>query len=100
MANYQILYWHDIPLQVRARDAQGRASAQLPPRFQEAVDQAAMAAGLTDSDSYTEALRWGEPHERAGTARDVAAAVAAELDQQLPVIDWRATAALARRPAE
>jgi hypothetical protein len=96
VASYQILYWHDIPLQVRARGEGGRAGAQLPPRFQEAADAAAMAAGLTGSDAYTEALRWGEPHERPGAAPDVATAVAAELDAAHPALDWRATAARIR----
>jgi cvfA/B/C family virulence factor len=91
MATYQILYWHDIPVQVRAKDASGRASAALPARFQEAIDQAAMAAGLIGSDDYTEAFRWGEQQERAGTAREVADALMAELDAQHPAIDWRAT---------
>jgi hypothetical protein len=97
MATYQILYWHDIPVQVRAKDSGGRAGAQLPERFQEAIDQAAMAAGLTGSDDYTAAFRWGEQQERAGAAREVADTVAAELDAQYPSIDWRATVAALRQ---
>jgi hypothetical protein len=93
MATYQILYWHDIPVQVRAKDAGGRAGAELPPRFQEAIDQAAMAAGMIGSDDYTEAFRWGEQQERPGSAREVADALVAELDAQHSVIDWRATVA-------
>lgn len=96
MASYQILYWHDIPLQVRAREGRERISAQLPARFQEAVDQAAMASGQIGSDVYTAALRWGEPQERPGDPRAVAEAVAAELDAQHPTIDWRATVAALR----
>lgn len=96
MATYQILYWHDIPVQVRARDAGERASAALPDRFQEAIDQAAMAAGMIGSDEYTEAFRWAEQQERAGSAREVADALAAELDAQHPAIDWRATVAALR----
>ena len=92
MATYQVLYWHDIPVQVRARGAGGRASVPLPDRFQEAIDQAAMAAGLIGSDDYTAQLHWSEPEERPGTAREVAAAVAAETDARYPEIDWRATA--------
>ena len=91
MASYQILYWHDIPVQVRAKDAGGRASAALPARFQEAIDQAAMTAGLIGSDDYTEAFRWSDQQERAGTAREVADALTAELDAQHPMINWRAT---------
>ena len=93
MATYQILFWHDIPVQVRAKDAGGRAGAELPARFQEAIDQAAMAAGLIGSDDYTEAFRWGEQQERPGSARAVADTLIAELDAQHPVIDWRATVA-------
>ena len=92
MATYQILYWHDIPLQVRARGEGGRGSAPLHGRFQEAADQAAMSAGLIGSDDYSNVLRWSDPQDRDGTARDVAAAVAAELEEQYPTVDWRATA--------
>ena len=80
-------------MQVRAKDAGGRASAPLPNRFQEAIDQAAMAAGLVGSDAYTAAFRWGEQQTRTGAAREVADGVAAEIDAQYPTIDWRATVA-------
>lgn len=93
MAQYQILYWHDIPLQVRSRAGRERANVSLPSRFQEAVDAAAMLAGLTGDDAYTDGLRWSDPQERTGTPDEVAAAVAAEIDQQYLAIDWRKTAA-------
>lgn len=93
MTSYQILYWHDIPVQVRARDAAGRASSPLPERFQEAIDLAAMSAGLIGSDEYTAAYQWGEAQEREGSAREVADAVAAELSAAHPTVDWRRTAA-------
>jgi hypothetical protein len=90
---YQILYWHDIPLQVRARGpGRERANVQLAARFQEAVDQAAMAAGLIGDDAYTAGFRWGEPQPYAGTAQEAARAVAAELEAAQPAIDWRRTA--------
>jgi hypothetical protein len=50
-----------------------------------------MAAGLYGSDEYTGAFRWSENQERPGSAPEVAAAVAAELEAQHPTIDWRAT---------
>lgn len=93
MAHYQILYWHDIPLQVRSRAGRERANVSLPPRFQEAIDAAAMAAGLTGDDAYTDGLRWSDPQEHDGTPDEVAAAIAAEIDQQYLAIDWRKTAA-------
>ena len=98
MASYQVLYWHDIPSQVRARGEGGRVSKQLPQRFQDAIDQAAMAAGLIGSDEYTEAFRWSEAQEREGSAEEVATAVAAELDAQHSRINWRKTVAGIRPP--
>jgi hypothetical protein len=94
MASYQVLYWHGIPAQVRAKGAgRDRASVMLPQRFQEAIDNAAMSAGLIGSDEYTDAFRWSEPQEREGSAQEVVTAVAAELEAQFPEIDWRAVAA-------
>lgn len=92
MTTYQILYWHDIPSQVRAREGRERASAQLSTRFQEAIDNAAMACGLVGSDDYTNAFTWSDPVEAAGTPHEVAAAIAAKLEADTPEINWRATA--------
>lgn len=92
MAQVQIMYWHDIPIQVRAGGRRDRVSAELPPRFQVAIDQAAMAAGLTGSDAYIETFRWGEAQEREGSPAEVVAAVVAELDAKYTQIDWRKTA--------
>ena len=93
MANYQIMYWHDIPVQVRAGGRRDRISIELPQRFQVAVDKAAMAAKLTGTDAYLEGFRWSETLERAGTPAEVATAVSNELEAQFPKIDWRKTAA-------
>lgn len=89
MAKVQVLYWHGIPSQVRARDENGRVSKKLPDRFMEAVDKAAMIANHTDSDLYSEGFQWGDWEERDGSADDVADALVAELDQQYPEIDFR-----------
>ena len=60
-----VVYWRDIPAQVVAR-AGGRGRGQtarraLPDRFQEAIDRAAMRAGLSGSDAYLAEWRRGEP---------------------------------------
>jgi hypothetical protein len=52
MVEVQVVYWRDIPAQVKGRDGQARAGAGLPDRFQEAIDAAAMRAGLTDTEDY------------------------------------------------
>ena len=93
MASIQILYWKDIPVQVRARDGKDRANIPLPDRFQVAVDQAAMQAGLTGSDAYTELFEWRDAGNQPGTAHEAAAAVVAELDARFDALDWRKTAA-------
>jgi hypothetical protein len=93
MATYQVLYWHGIPAQVRAKgEGRERASAPLPDRFMQAIDAAAMAAGLTGSDDYTDAFEWSAPQEREGNAQSVASMVASEIDAECMTIDWRAVA--------
>ena len=66
MTSYQILYWHNIPLQVRAGGRRDRVSVELPPRFQEAVDSAAMAAGLAGAERRLLGCVWGEAQGRDG----------------------------------
>ncbi|CUS02350.2 conserved protein of unknown function [Candidatus Promineifilum breve] len=100
MTTYQIMSWHDIPVQVRAGGRRDRVSLQLDPRFMAAVDSAAMAAGLTGSDAYLAGFVWGEAQERDGAPEAVAAAVAAELEDQFATIDWRATAVALRSSTE
>jgi len=89
MAKYKILYWKGIPSQVRATDANGRVNRQLPQRFQEAVDEAAMSLGKIGTDAYTNGFEWGEELEQSGSAEEVADSIAAELDKKHPSVDWR-----------
>jgi hypothetical protein len=93
MAKFQIMYWHDIPVQVRAGERRDRVSIELPQRFQEAVDKAAMDAGLTGTDAYLDGFHWSEPEEKHGSPEAVATAVSIELNTQNQKIDWRKTAA-------
>ena len=90
MAKYKILYWYGIPSQVRATDENGRVGRPLPQRFQEAIDDAAMALGRMGTNTYTDGFQWGEEIEHPGTAEEVADAIAAELDKGHPSVDWRA----------
>ena len=54
MAELTVIRWRDIPMQVVARASNGTSvRALLSERFQEAVDAAAMVAGLIGSDEYT-----------------------------------------------
>jgi hypothetical protein len=47
-----VIYWRDIPAQVKARAGRARASAPLSDRFMTAVDRAATVAGKTSNDEY------------------------------------------------
>ena len=81
MARYQILYWEHIPLGVKATDVNGTVRENLPTRFQEAVEKASSKAGQTSAAAYTSMFKWGKEKEREGTAKEVAAAIAKELDE-------------------
>ena len=82
MARYQILYWEHIPLGVKATDVNGTVRENLPARFQEAVETASSRAGHDSAAAYTSMFKWGKEREQDGSAKDVAAAVAKELDEK------------------
>ena len=56
-----ILYWRDIPAQVIVKAGRKAAKRQLPERFEQAIDRAAMRAKLTGTDAYLEQWRRSEP---------------------------------------
>ena len=84
MARYQIMYWKDFPAQVKAEDETGTVKIMLADRFSQAIDAAAMAEGSTDSSAYLDGWDWSSEQERNGNAKDVAEAVAADLEQAHP----------------
>jgi len=52
-AELTVISWRDIPAQVVAKGGRGQsARIQLPDRFQEAIDEAALRAGLFGTDDY------------------------------------------------
>jgi hypothetical protein len=83
MATYRIIAWKDIPASVEAHDGGDQVTLQLSERFQMLIDSVAMQLGVHDEDAYLE--HWGTTDgERAGTAREVGSAVAAELEERFP----------------
>ncbi|MCE7985115.1 MAG: hypothetical protein DYG89_28415 [Caldilinea sp. CFX5] len=85
MAEYQITYWRDFPSLVTAREGRrNTAKVELPQRFQDAIDRAAMVMGLTGTDAYLEQWRRDGWQERPGTPAEVAQAVAAEVEAAYP----------------
>ena len=69
------IYWRDIPAQVTAQRGRSREKALLDARFQDAIDRAAIVAGLTNTDSYL--AEWRRVAARCNG--DMAATVAAEV---------------------
>lgn len=63
MADLVVLYWRDMPSQVIARAGRNTAKRELPKRFMEAIDAAAMRAGATDTDAYLQGWRRGDPSQ-------------------------------------
>jgi hypothetical protein len=61
MAERVVVFWRDIPAQVIVKAGRRTARRQLAPRFEQAIDRAAMRAGLTGTDAYLAEWRRGEP---------------------------------------
>jgi len=78
-SKYQILYWQDIPSDLKAWDDFDEVKMNLPERFALRIDASAQKQGLVSDDAYSSQLRWGEILERAGSPREVAEAVCKEL---------------------
>jgi hypothetical protein len=85
MAIYRILYWQEIPSQIKAEDADGEVNVPLPPKFMARIDALAAKRGLEEADDYLAQWRWSDDAERDGSAQAVADAVRVELEAQA---DW------------
>ena len=84
MALYQILFWQDIPSQVKAWDDFDEVKLELPLRFTARIDDSAQKQGLTKADDYLAQWKWSDEQERAGAAAEVAEAVKRELEERYP----------------
>jgi len=80
VAVYKILYWQEIPTQVKAEDDSDDVTLMLDGKFMEYIDILAAKRGLQAADDYLAQWKWTEEAERAGSAREVAEALKAELE--------------------
>lgn len=80
MATYRVLYWQEIPAQIKAEDDETEVKLELDKRFAERIDELAHARGADAADDYLAHWTWGEELDREGTAQEVAEAVKAELE--------------------
>jgi methanogenic corrinoid protein MtbC1 len=76
-----VLWWGDIPSQVIASDGDRTHKTELPARFQEAIDRAAMGGGQAGSDAY--ATGWTR------TERVCSTDLQAELDAEVADLEHR-----------
>jgi 5-methyltetrahydrofolate--homocysteine methyltransferase len=83
-SKYQILYWKDLPTQVKAWDDFDEVKLDLPHHFAERIDAEAQKLGLAKGDDYINQLRWGPETERPGAPAAVAASVRQELEATSP----------------
>ncbi len=61
MAEKIIVYWLDIPAQVLVQKGRKKERRELPERFIQAVDAAAMGSVTQDADAYLAEWRRGSP---------------------------------------
>ena len=76
MPQVTIVYWRDMPAQVIVKAGRKNAKRQLPERFEQAIDRAAMKSGAAGSDDYLAEWRRGDPYAVEGD--DLEALVEAE----------------------
>ena len=81
IARYQILFWQDIPSQLKSWDDFDEVRVELSQKFVAKIDQSAQQQGLTGTDDYLAQWRWGEEMEREGSASEVAESVRRELEE-------------------
>jgi Virulence factor len=85
MATYKVLYWQEVPTQIKAEDDEEDVTVMLDGKFMLQVDILAAKRGLQASDDYLAQWKWSEEEEREGSAREVAEQVKVELEAK----GWR-----------
>ena len=79
-----ILYWKEIPVQVKAEDPNNSVSLPLHHRFQEAADAIAMMDGSYGSDEYLDAWQWGNTTDSQLDAQAAANQLAQRINNGMP----------------
>lgn len=82
MPDVTIVYWRDIPAQITVGKGRHGTKAQLPERFEQAIDRAAMKSGAAGTDEYLSEWRKGTPYQVEGEASDIIQAETARIDQE------------------
>ena len=80
MAIFKVLYWQEVPTQIKAEDETEDVTVMLDERFMTQVDILAAKRGLQSMDDYLAQWKWSDEQEREGSAHQVAEALKAELE--------------------
>jgi hypothetical protein len=80
MADLIVVYWRDIPAQVIVKRGRQTARRELPLRFTEAIDMAAMRSGASETDAYLAEWRKADPVQVGDDLEAEADRAIAELD--------------------
>ncbi len=82
MPDVTIVYWRDMPAQVIVGKGRRGAKVQLPERFEQAIDRAAMKSGAAETDDYLAEWRKAPPYSMDGDPAEIAQAEAARIDAE------------------
>lgn len=82
MVDVTIVYWRDIPAQVIVGKGRRGAKKQLPERFEQAIDRAAMKTGAAETDAYLAEWRKAAPYQVDGDPAEVVEAEATRLETE------------------
>ena len=82
MPDVTIVYWRDIPAQITVGKGRRGTKAQLPERFEQAIDRAAMKSGAAGTDEYLSEWRKGTPYQVEGEASEIIQAETARIDHE------------------
>lgn len=82
MPDVTIVYWRDIPAQVIVGKGRRGSKRQLPERFEQAIDRAAMKVGAEETDAYLAEWRKADPMQIDGDPDAIADAELARIDAE------------------
>ncbi len=82
MPEVTIVYWRDIPAQVIVGKGRRSAKRLLAVRFEQAIDMAAVRAGMSGTDDYLMEWRKAAPYQVEGDADKVAEHEATRLETE------------------
>ncbi len=82
MARYKVLYWQEVPTQIKVEDDEDELTVMLDDRLMKLIDILAAQRGLQSADDYLAQWKWSDEEEREGSAQEVAAEVKAELESK------------------